>query len=90
MITRYQRHLMRHALGITQGIPFDKNGNPSRNHFATTEDTFDYPQIIELVHIGFMRPISPPLKSSYSVFVVTKEGMEYLGIIRGYSRGQDQ
>ena len=68
-MNKKQRHILKHALGISQG------GTSYRNHFATGPGSKDYDDCMALVNVGYMvRKDGYCLGDGYDLFIVTSEG----------------
>lgn len=70
-ITKEQRHILRHALGLTRG------DETYRNHFVTGEGSDNYDDCCALVDAGLMtRFKGNELTGGGDLFVATASGME--------------
>jgi len=70
-ITKNQKHILRHALGLTRGK------QSYRNHFVTGPGSTDYTDCCALVANGYMwRTPGSFISGGDDVFTVTDEGKE--------------
>lgn len=75
-LTEEHLQIMRHAIGLDGLRWYDKEkieGEPYRNYFATTNKTKNYPIILDLIELGFMRKMGERWDMDY--FCVTHKGV---------------
>lgn len=72
-MSKKERHILQHALGISNG------GKEYRNHFVAGEGSTDYPHCESLVEKGYMtRRDGSPLTGGDYVYFVTDAGRQAL------------